>query len=464
MQETKKIMRLIIHQIKLQFMCMDISCILVRIGWVLFFLVGCYHLASSQNNQTLFNQTVDYVNCEFAKQSLKEHDETLYNKYLEKFPNCNGTESNFGKNLVNFLKENQVTGTYNLATAIDDFKLNFNTEFTPGDEVDEEDIYNLIKENLFKIPKIKSFESNHKMTFPFLRTNIVEQLKMRLIPNEVITDEIPSISEPSLDNDYLQGSDEDSYTERIEEDRNPSRFVNRDYSGNSFISRRDILWLFSLLMFGLLAFYFIRSVMPQYTVNQDYQTIQIDDDKTKNLLDKLSKKIKDLRKEHNNLIEELEVLHHRFSKLDRTTDTKKTAIETIQENIEYSIEEITAEPEFEELPEEIQTILEDFYLPIPNQDGTFNAEDALEGFKRTETVYEFKLVSRNPLQAEFKVYEDVATMLRALDNPDEHLKPACRSNAIIPISATKILTDESGLAIFRNNEWQVVKKALIHYV
>ena len=102
MQETKKIMRLIIHQIKLQFMCMDISCILVRIGWVLFFLVGCYHLASSQNNQTLFDQTVDYVNCEFAKQSLKEHDETLYNKYLEKFPNCNGTESNFGKNLVHF--------------------------------------------------------------------------------------------------------------------------------------------------------------------------------------------------------------------------------------------------------------------------------------------------------------------------------------------------------------------------
>jgi hypothetical protein len=459
MQTAKKFLRLIIHQVKLQFMCMDISCILVRAGWVLFFLIGCHHLANSQSNQTMFNQTVDYVNCEFAKQSLKEYNEAIHQKYLQEFPNCSGTDSDFAADLLAFLKVNKVTGTYDLANAINGFKQKYKTEFTPGDEVDEEDIYNLVKRDIFNIPKVKSFENNHKSTFPFLRTNIVKQLQMQLVPNQLITNN-NLISEPSADNEYIQSDDGYEYEEMIEEDRNQNRFVSQNYEENGIISRRDILWLFSLLMFGLLAFYFIRSVMPRYTVNQSYQSIQIDDDKTKNLLEQLSKKVKDLRKEHNELIEELEVLNHRFSNLDRTTDIKKTAIETIQENIEHSLSEDEEEAKLEEIP----IFLEDFYLPIPNQDGSFNAEDALAEFKRTETAYQFKIVSREPLRAEFKIYEDVATMLRALDDPDIHLKPACRSNAIIPISATKILTDESGLAVFRNNEWKVVKKALIHYV
>jgi hypothetical protein len=461
MQKTKKFLRLMIHQVKLQFMCMDISCILVRVGWILFFLVGCYHFANSQSNQRMFNQTVDYVNCEFSKQSLKEFNEDIYNKYLQEFPNCNGTNSSFADDLKEFLKANNVKGTYELAQAINGFKQKYNTEFTPGDEVDEEDIYNLVKRDIFNIPKVKAFESNHKNTFPFLRTSIVKQLQLQLVPDELMTNN-NLLSEPSADNEYMQSDDGYEYEETMEEDRNPDRFnSNQDYSGNGIISRRDILWLFSLLMFGLLAFYFIRSVMPRYTVNQNYQSIQIDDDKTKNLLDQLFKKVKDLRKEHSELIEELEVLNHRFNRLDKTTDINKTAIESMHETIENSLEEAD---EDDESLEEMTALLDNFYLPIPNSDGSFNAEDALEEFKRTETVYQFKIVSKDPLRAEFKIYDDVATMLRALDDPDVHLKPACRSNAIIPISATKIMTDEPGLAVFRNNEWRVVKKALIHYV
>ncbi|NJN77660.1 MAG: hypothetical protein HC803_04465 [Saprospiraceae bacterium] len=440
---------------------MDISCILVRIGWVLFFLVGCYHLAHSQSNknQMIFYQTVDYVNCEFTKQSLKEFDPNLYNKYLELFPNCNGTESDFAVDLSNFLKENKVTGTYDLAKAINEFKQKYRMKFPEGDEVDEEDIYKLVTTEIFEIPKVKSFQSNHKTTFPILKTNIIRQLQLQLIPDNT-NDNGGNSSVVTNNPDY--DDVESDYDEVIEEDRNPNRYVDNDYSGNGIISRKDILWLFSLLMFGLLAFYFIRSVMPRYTVNQNYESIQIDDDKTKNLLDQLSKKIKDLRKEHNELIEELEVLNHRFNGLDRTTNVKKTAIESMHETIENSIEDIAAEAEEED--DFLPIVMENFYLPIPNPDGSFNAEDALDEFKRTETVYQFKLINKEPLRAEFKVYEDVATMLRALDDPDVHLKPACRSNSIIPISATKIMTDEPGLAIFKNGEWQVVKKALIYYV
>ena len=62
------------------------------------------------------------------------------------------------------------------------------------------------------------------------------------------------------------------------------------------------------------------------------------------------KKYKAFRNRYNNdLIEELEVLNHRFHKLDRTTNIKKTAIETMQENIELSIEEVATEPEFEDI-------------------------------------------------------------------------------------------------------------------
>lgn len=204
--------------------------------------------------------------------------------------------------------------------------------------------------------------------------------------------------------------------------------------------------------------------MPTYTVNENYQSLQIDDNATKKLLEKLTTQVKELRHENNSLKEELEVLSFRIANLDQPLEIEKTAIETIHEKIENSIDEIDQVPEF--IPEEIieSIILKEFYLPIPNPEGDFNADDAIENFKRAESVYQFRLLGDSTTEAEFKICDDVATMIRALDNPDVYLKPACRSNAIIPISATKILTDENGLVIFKNGEWNIVRKALIRYV
>ncbi len=313
------------------------------------------------------------------------------------------------------------------------------------------------------MPAVKSFQSGHQSSFASLKSNITRQLEMTLIP-ELITEssENSVTSNPSDNNRYLQAGNEAEYDyeEVLEQDKSEEEYAGQDYGQSGIISRRDILWLFSLLMFGLLAFYFIRSVMPRYTVNQNYQSLQIDDDKTKDLLEKLSKQVQDLRNEHNDLIEELQVLSHRYNKLDRSTDTSKTAADVLQENIEHSLDDF---PE-EEAEEEMPVNWEIFFMPLPNREGSFNMEDALEEFKRTDTVYEFKLMDGSQNQSEFKVFEDVATMLRALDDPDTYLKPACRSNAIIPISATKIITDEKGIAVLRHGEWKILKKALIHYV
>ncbi|MFK7946856.1 MAG: hypothetical protein AB8G11_04650 [Saprospiraceae bacterium] len=469
MEKTNKYIRLFIHQIRLQFMCMDISCILVRVGWIFFFLAACYHFTYAQtDSRTLFNQSVDYVNCEFAKQSIKEFNNDIYEQYVAAFPNCGGLEDDFAPKLYTFLTENDMGGTKKLASAINSFKKEYNNEFSPGDEIDEEDIYNVLDSKLFSIDKIRDFKQNHAHSFPTLRRNILNQLQMNLVPDLMIENGqddaivIPEITE----NDYAE-PDEDSdydYEERLE-DNNPNRFSTRDYSESGIISRRDILWLFSLLMFGLLAFYFIRSLMPRYTVNQDLQSVQIDDDATKDLLEKLSKRIEDLKEEHHDLKEEFNQLHFRYDSLDRTTDFEKNATDIITEQVEHSIEENAAiEPEIEEIEEQLAPILQEFYFPIPSQEGSFSVNQISEEFRRTHTVYKFRLLDDTATQAEFEIIDDVATMLRALDDPETYLKPVCRSNAIIPISATKIITDEKGLAIYNNNEWQVVRKALIHYV
>ncbi len=463
MQTIRQYIKLVRHRIRLQFMCMDISCILVRIGWILFFLLGAYEMGFSQDSNAKFNKTVDYVNCEFARQSLKDHDNAMYLKYIAKFPNCQNTSDKFASELYAFLTENNMSGTVKLCQEINALKKDYNKEFVPGDEVDNEDIYNVIKNKIFNMPAVKSFQSGHQSSFASLKSNITRQLEMTLIP-ELITEssENSVTSNPSDNNRYLQAGNEAEYDyeEVLEQDKSEEEYAGQDYGQSGIISRRDILWLFSLLMFGLLAFYFIRSVMPRYTVNQNYQSLQIDDDKTKDLLEKLSKQVQDLRNEHNDLIEELQVLSHRYNKLDRSTDISKTAADVLQENIEHSLDDF---PE-EEAEEEMPVNWEIFFMPLPNREGSFNMEDALEEFKRTDTVYEFKLMDGSQNQAEFKVFEDVATMLRALDDPDTYLKPACRSNAIIPISATKIITDEKGIAVLRHGEWKILKKALIHYV
>lgn len=468
MEKINKYIRLFIHQIRLQFMCMDISCILVRIGWIFFFLAACYHLTYAQiEPRTLFNQSVDYINCEFVKQSISEFDKDIYERYITEFPNCGGLEDDFPTKLNAFLSKNEMSGTQKLAAAINAFKNEYNNEFIPGDEVDEEDIYNFLERKLFSIDKIKDFKQKHLSSFPTLRKNITEQLQMKLVPEFVIEKGQDDVTIPKItENEYAEPDEgaEFDYVEELE-NNNPDRSSSRDYYSSGIISRRDILWLFFLLMFGLLAFYFIRSVMPRYTVSQDFQSVQIDDDATKELLEKLNKRVNDLKEEHHDLREEFNQLNYRYDRLDRTTDFSKNATDLITEQIENSIEEnVAIEPEVDFYEETVAAFSREFYLPIPAQDGSFQSSQMSDEFKRTETVFKFKLIDDDATQAEFEIIDDVATMLRALDDPDTYLKPVCRSNAIIPISATKIVTDEKGLAIFKNDEWQVVKKALIHYV
>ncbi len=336
MEKINKYIRLFIHQIRLQFMCMDISCILVRIGWIFFFLAACYHLTYAQiEPRTLFNQSVDYINCEFVKQSISEFDKDIYERYITEFPNCGGLEDDFPTKLNAFLSKNEMSGTQKLAAAINAFKNEYNNEFIPGDEVDEEDIYNFLERKLFSIDKIKDFKQKHLSSFPTLRKNITEQLQMKLVPEFVIEKGQDDVTIPKItENEYAEPDEgaEFDYVEELE-NNNPDRSSSRDYYSSGIISRRDILWLFFLLMFGLLAFYFIRSVMPRYTVSQDFQSVQIDDDATKELLEKLNKRVNDLKEEHHDLREEFNQLNYRYDRLDRTTDFSKNATDLITEQI-----------------------------------------------------------------------------------------------------------------------------------
>ena len=102
-------------------------------------------------------------------------------------------------------------------------------------------------------------------------------------------------------------------------------------------------------------------------------------------------------------------------------------------------------------------------MAIPNENGNFDTTQVSDIFKRPNSVYEFSIISKDGNQAEFNVYDDIATMIRALDNFDKYIKPACRSNRILHKNATKIITDTKGLAIKEGNSWRVIEKAIIRY-
>jgi uncharacterized coiled-coil protein SlyX len=106
----------------------------------------------------------------------------------------------------------------------------------------------------------------------------------------------------------------------------------------------------------------------------------------------------------------------------------------------------------------------EFYLSIPNLDGSFNDSDRREYFEMGASLYRFVEVKAG--FAEFEFVSQEATVRDAMNNPEMYLLPVCTPQNAKPPVAKSIKTIETGKARLLNGKWLVEErhKARIQYV
>lgn len=434
--------------------------------WV---FIGSFSFAQGEEMEQLFEEAIDYINCAFAKQSLRDQpDKVLLSKFYHRFPTCGTTENtdrttDFFTDLMKFFQNNNLKSNQRLATSINNYKRTFDDEFgeelAAGDVVDTEDIVSLI-DKIFQLPDIRKFNQNHPNTFGHLQREIQQGVSKILAGSK--NDVEPVVR------DYTNDETMDETTTAPESSRPiyPSSDFSNDYNErlffrvvqNSAISRKSLLGLFVLIVFGLVGFFVIKNLSPQYPNNTSYPDLEIDHKATNKMMEKLMEEVKTLKKQNVNLKEEIEVLRFRVKDLQKKKETLPPP-----PPIPTTLKELVTSKPKPKPPAPSAPILKNFFMPIPSSTGIFSARDSHPNFKRRTSVYKFHIISDDGTQAEFEIHHDIATMIRALDEADTYLKPVCRSSSILPISATKIITVEKGIANLEYNEWKVIKKAVIRY-
>lgn len=105
--------------------------------------------------------------------------------------------------------------------------------------------------------------------------------------------------------------------------------------------------------------------------------------------------------------------------------------------------------------------LKEFFMAIPNQDGSFHAQAYSETFKPTVSLYRFNEISEG--KAEFEFYPDTGGLRDALNFSSAYLTPACEELNDIRPDTKEVITVEKGLASLSDNRWIILKKTKIRY-
>ena len=102
-----------------------------------------------------------------------------------------------------------------------------------------------------------------------------------------------------------------------------------------------------------------------------------------------------------------------------------------------------------------------FFMPVPNKDGSFAAENWTAKFEDTESVYRFEMI--NNYEAKFQFYNEKKTVKRAISGYDIYVKPVCKALNAFNTNATEIKTQVQGVVYRDGDTWKLKEKALVYY-
>lgn len=463
-------------------------------------------LSQQTVSQATFNEAIDYLNCKVAELSMKDQPgQPHYAIYIKTTNNCelDPNSESFYTVLKNFLNGRRLGKSQKLAAFINGLKSKYSTTYIATEQ------YALVIDTLMMTAPIQAFRKNHQTTFPAMQTDVERFVFERFglattnVDNSApIEGEVNNFGDTS--DAYINQDGGASNNELSTDTDQINREPDEEYSSNEpSLFEKNRWYILGFLLIGMLGWFWwqrreqLRMNVPNLQLQGNLAAIRGE-------IDSIKTQIEALKQQGNALQGEVERLRFRVNDFEQhyintpllnpPTTTKEKAeaakeadhsfviINSNNDNSNANDSSVEDEAILQEVIEDNIISDEDelatneanftavdlvagttFYLSIPAENGLFDSREATEVFKRPHSVYEFKIANDNNQKATFQIYDDIATMIRALDNYDEFLRPACRSNAILHKNATKIITSERGTAVYEGGYWRVVRKAVIHY-
>ena len=445
--------------------------------------------ANAQVDKAIYDEAVDYINCRIAELSFRDQPKQPHlADFQATTQKCDMSEfkGSFHTTLKAFLTQRSLGKNQQLATYIQTLKTKYKADYQ------SDDLFNYLMDTLITAPTFKTFESKHQISYPRMEEELTKDIYELFglasrnanfdDENNAIEGQVNTFTDST--NTYLQqdggAANKELYSEEGEQKPTFNQ-INKDNvlanQDRSFFEKYR--WaIFAILILGAIGYWWFskgRSFSKISTPSIGNSSPRSKANATE--VDELNSQLDELRTTGISLQEEVDVLRFRVKEFETRLLNKKTGdlIDAIEPEIVESesvlIEEIGTNLigqnviSDDDTSENLISMVkgEAFFMPIPSPSGIFDLREATSTFKRPYSVYLFNVTSEDGNQAEFCVHDDIATMLRALDNFDEYLRPACRSTAILHKNATKIITEENGLAIREGNEWKVVTKAVVRY-
>ena len=440
-----------------------------------------FSLTAQEVDNATFNEAVDYINCKIAELSMVDQiGQPNLADYQTKAFKCDMSQfdGKFYPILNQLLADKKLGKNQQLATFINSFKTKYDNEKSA------DDLFSLLMEDLMIQQPIEQFKGRHSTNYPSLETEMAKSVyelfgvaarQVQPDDNSVIEQETQTFRDSSQGEDYMHRDGGLANDEIIQEEEEDNPTMPDLAQHQSFFAKYRWYIFGFLVLFALGYFWFTRGANVR--MNNPITSNSSQKRASNSELGALQGQIEELQATGLTLQEEVTMLRHRINEFEARIDddvpynnptldisNKETSfIEDINEDAIHQniIDDNDEELETGGIPMTKGTA---FFMPIPTINGVFTMDEATTIFKRPYSVYIFTITSADGKQAEFKIYEDIATMIRALDKYDEYVRPACRSQAILHKSATKIITEDHGLAIKDGNAWKVVTKAVVRYV
>jgi len=448
-------------------------------------------VAQNVDKQT-FDEAIDYLNCRIAELSMADQrGRPHYKSFKDKMVLCDMTqfEGSFHTTLQAFLKSKRLVKSMQLAQLINALKTRYESSYN------KDQLYRLVVDTLMKTPTLSSFKTKHQATFSVTETQINQQVYelFRVAESDIDFDdrkitegEVTTFTDSNeIDGNYQNldgGKNSNNELVTDSEQKKKKRNINDNVSltQESFFDKYRWHILGLLLLASMGYYWFTRSGSTFKGIRNPANTTNTAQPKVvSGEMGGLLSQLEELKQSEIDLQEQITQLQFKVDRFELLLNNKGIDTSMIEDEPDEVVEDVVFDDVDEKAiddnkitDEDIETSListiqmakgASFFLSMPSTDGIFNGNQATEEFKRPYSIYLFTIISEDGKQAEFKVHEDIATMIRALDSFDEYLRPACRSGSILHKNATKIITSENGLAIQEDGDWKVVTKAVIHY-
>ena len=460
-------------------------------------------LAFSQTvEKQKYTTVIDYINCKCTELSFKDQPRQPNLASFQKITNyCDIRQLNssfYNGVLIKYLKDKGLFKNEALAKGINTYKVEYKSNYTA------QELGNFVVDTLMKQRTMTTFKGKHessyaaleaqirKMTFDYLgykkNTNIDPTNEA-----EVIRD-INHFRDTSRDN-YINQDGGNKANSEVETDQmeQSEKDYDHDYEAEdhkSFFEKYKSYLLLAILAIAI-GFYWMKRFGGGGSIGGVFKSRSKETTSEMPMngeLEKIKEQLSELRITSVSIQEEMNRLRFRFNELESKVEGRYLDEPLKQEDIELEREdfEVIDLSQESSSSDDIRFTFDDvnqdaiddsidpnsskytgigimFFMAIPDENGNFDTTQVSDVFKRPSSVYEFSIISKDGNQAEFSIYDDIATMIRALDNHEKYIKPACRSNAILHKNATKIITDKKGLAIREGDSWRVIEKAIIRY-